>query len=98
MILRKAVSPLNKTYGDFSLPYLYYCQKGSQSFPLTYKNMEVSIYAINISEQQYFEIEKQLIDSNTKLEAESSSNEQLKEQLKELGKIFFFFSLLSSVF
>ena len=40
----------------------------------------------NVSEQQYFEIEKKLIESNTKLEVESSSNEQLKEQLKELGK------------
>ena len=40
----------------------------------------------HITEQQYFEIEKQLIESNTKLEAESSSNIQLREQLKELGK------------
>ena len=47
----------------------------------------VCLYSISITEQQYFEIEKQLIDSNTKLEAESSSNEQLKEQLKELGII-----------
>ena len=49
--------------------------------------MCVCLYSIYITEQQYFEIEKQLIDSNTKLEAESSSNEQLKEQLKELGII-----------
>ena len=44
-----------------------------------------------ITEQQYFEIEKQLIESNTKLEAESSSNIQLREQLKELGKFVAFF-------
>ena len=45
-----------------------------------------AVSKISVSEQQYFEIEKQLIESNTKLESESSSNEQLKEQLKDLGK------------
>lgn len=37
------------------------------------------------AEQQYFDLEKQLISSNTKLEAESSANVQLREQIADLG-------------
>lgn len=42
----------------------------------------------NISEQQYFELEKQLITANTKLETESNSSAEFKEKNQELGKSF----------
>ena len=45
------------------------------------------MYNLNfISEQQYFELEKQLITANSKLEAEANSSSELKEKHQELGK------------
>lgn len=38
-------------------------------------------------EQQYFDIEKQLITSNGKLETETSHRQNLQEKLTELGMI-----------
>jgi cell division protein FtsL len=39
-----------------------------------------------LTEQQYCDIEKQLITSNEKLKEESSANEQLRQQIAELGE------------
>ncbi|KAL3869712.1 hypothetical protein ACJMK2_042363 [Sinanodonta woodiana] len=40
------------------------------------------------AEQRYFDIEKQLISSNAKLEAESTSSAELKKQIQDLEKNF----------
>lgn len=40
-----------------------------------------------IPEQKYFDVEKQLINSNTQLESETESNKKLKKQVADFGKI-----------
>ena len=41
---------------------------------------------IKIAEQQYFDLEKQLINSNSQLESESSAKTSLQSRLTEIGK------------
>lgn len=53
-----------------------YCMKCSYLY-LTY---------FAIVEQQYFDVEKQLVSSNNKLESETSTNAELKDTLAQLGK------------
>ena len=45
------------------------------------------VFVFFITEQQYFDIEKQLITSNGKLEAETTKKNSIQEKFQDIGNV-----------